>query len=240
MIVSKHGKSLTVVDRQKLPNALLDIFLEDARKTFGKTNRFCAAITPEVPISFIEDLGDKFKASLLPAERVHIFFTDTRCCLHNTQADVPARSLFTSENVHNICSECGNCMATASRYEQTIRTFANSGDGHVPRLDLIALEMDENACVASLFPGSFTFFENTELTRVSHFRDNKGTRITLTHPLIMAASHIVIFVTGTEKGPVLKKVLSGEKNELDCPVHALWPALDKITWLVDSQIAASL
>ena len=81
MIISKYGKSLTVVDRQEISNALLDIFLEDARKTFSRTNRFCAAITPEVPVSFIEDLGDKFKASLLPAERVHIFFTDTRCCL---------------------------------------------------------------------------------------------------------------------------------------------------------------
>lgn len=247
MIENKDHRSLTVVDRQDLSGMLLDIFLEEARKTFAASNRFCAAITPGTPASFIEHLADKFDSYLLPAERVHLFFTDTRCGLRDKGvadlAKLPvsfARSSFASENVHSICGECGNCMATASRYEQTIRTFVGGKDEHVPRFDLIALEMDENACVASLFPGSYAFYENMELTRVSHFKDSKGTRITLTHPIIMAASRIVIFVTGAEKAPMLKKVLSGERNELDYPVHALWPVLDRITWLVDSQIAAAL
>ena len=240
MIENKDYRSLTVVDRQGLSGMLIDIFLEEASKTFTASDRFCAAITPGTPASFIERLADKFDSCLLPAERVHLFFTDTRCGLHNTTAAVPARSSFASENVHSICGECGNCMATASRYEQTIRTFVGGKDEHVPRFDLIALEMDDNACVASLFPGSYAFYENMELTRASHFKDTKGTRITLTHPIIMAASRIVIFVTGIEKTAILKKVLSGERNELDYPVHALWPVLDRITWLVDSQIAAAL
>jgi 6-phosphogluconolactonase len=56
----------------------------------------------------------------------------------------------------------------------------------------------------------------------------------LTHPVITAANHLVILISGSEKAEILRDVLQNEPDEVKYPVHTLWPILDKVTWLVDS------
>ena len=70
--------------------------------------------------------------------------------------------------------------------------------------------------------------------------DEKLNRITLTHPVLRAASHLAILVSGPEKAGILKKVLISEPDEVQYPIHALWPILDRVTWLVDKEAAKSL
>jgi 6-phosphogluconolactonase len=70
--------------------------------------------------------------------------------------------------------------------------------------------------------------------------DEKLNRITLTHPVLCAASHLVVLVSGREKAAILKKVLTSEPDEVRYPIHALWPVLDKVTWLIDSEAARAL
>jgi len=62
----------------------------------------------------------------------------------------------------------------------------------------------------------------------------------LTHPVLRAASHLAILVSGPEKAGILKEVLTSEPDEVRYPVHALWPILNKVTWLVDKEAAKSL
>jgi hypothetical protein len=38
----------------------------------------------------------------------------------------------------------------------------------------------------------------------------------------------------------LKKVLTSEPDEVRYPIHILWPVLDKVTWLVDSEAAKAI
>jgi 6-phosphogluconolactonase len=67
--------------------------------------------------------------------------------------------------------------------------------------------------------------------------DQTVNRITLTHPVICAASQIVVLVSGTEKAKTLKAVLAGPPDEVRYPIHVLWPVLDKVIWLIDSPAA---
>ena len=62
----------------------------------------------------------------------------------------------------------------------------------------------------------------------------------LTHPVLRAASHLVVLACGPEKAEILGKILTGEPDEVRYPIHALWPVLDRVTWLVDSEAAKSL
>ena len=49
-----------------------------------------------------------------------------------------------------------------------------------------------------------------------------------------------MIVTCPDRNYVLVKVLTSEPDEVRFPIHTLWPVLDKITWLVDSQAAKLL
>jgi 6-phosphogluconolactonase len=47
-------------------------------------------------------------------------------------------------------------------------------------------------------------------------------------------------VSGTEKAQTLKTVFSIEPDPVLYPVHALWPVLHKITWVIDKEAASLL
>ena len=78
------------------------------------------------------------------------------------------------------------------------------------------------------------------LVSVVYALDEKLNRVTLTHPVLCAASHLAVLVSGEEKANILKDVLTSEPDEVQYPIHVLWPVLDKVTWLVDKEAAKSL
>jgi 6-phosphogluconolactonase/glucosamine-6-phosphate isomerase/deaminase len=51
---------------------------------------------------------------------------------------------------------------------------------------------------------------------------------------------LIVLVSGREKADILKEVLTSGPDEVQYPIHALWPILDKVTWLVDKEAAQSL
>ena len=112
--------------------------------------------------------------------------------------------------------------------------------GQLPKFDLIVLGMGAEGHTGSLFPNSYAPFDTEDLACVVYVLDEKLNRITLTHPVLRAASHLVVLVCGQEKEGILKTVLTSEPDEVRYPIHVLWPVLDRVTWLVDSTAAQSL
>ena len=90
------------------------------------------------------------------------------------------------------------------------------------------------------YRGSYAPFDTHNIACVVYVLDEKLNRITLTHPVLCAASHLVVLVSGPEKADILKEVLTNEPDEVRYPIHTLWPALDKVTWLVDRDAAKYL
>ncbi|MCP4256359.1 MAG: hypothetical protein GY774_02400, partial [Planctomycetes bacterium] len=68
----------------------------------------------------------------------------------------------------------------------------------------------------------------------------RHTRITMTHPVLYAASQIAVLVSGQEKAEILREILTHEPNITRYPVHALWPVLDKVTWIIERDAAKFL
>jgi 6-phosphogluconolactonase len=144
------------------------------------------------------------------------------------------------ENVHRIPTEDSDSKFAARRYENTIREVFALRRNQLPSFDLIVLGMGVEGHTGSLFPNSYAPLDKDSLACVVYLLDEKLNRITLTHPVLRAASRLAVLVSGQEKAAVLKEVLTSEPDEVRYPIHVLWPILDKVTWLVDSQAAKLL
>lgn len=236
---------VVAADPQKLAQEALKLFVRDARKAIETRHRFCAAISRHTPTTFFELLGNPRQRMALPWDKTHLFWVD-QCCgqpcgspdmggnNYNLAASafVPKVSI-PAENVHTICSENCNCGFVASIYEQTIYNVVRPRKNGIPQFDLIVLRMYEDGHIASLFPDTYTFFDTKDLVRVIYFMDGRHTRITLTNPVLCAAFHIVVLVCGEVKSAILRQVMTGKPDEVRYPIHAVWPVLDRITWLVE-------
>jgi len=238
-----------VRDPDVLAQRSAEIFVADARKAIGAKSAFHVAVSGgHTPKHFFELLGEMPQASSLAWDKIQLFWVDERI----VDADSPlsnyklaadtflAKVPIPQENVHRIPTECGDFEAAARSYEETIRKVFDLEPGKLPELDLIVLGVGGDGHTGSLFPGSYAAFDTEDLACAVYVLDDDPSRITLTSRVLCAASHLVVLVCGQEKAEILKKILTSEPDEVRYPIHALWPVLDKITWLVDAAAAQSL
>ena len=228
-------------DSQELAQKTLKLFVVDARKAIETRRRFCAAISRDAPSAFFELLGTKPQSKALPWDKIHLFRVD-QCCSPRGSEDenhTASSSAFiyktgiAAENVHSICSGSRDCGFAAAIYEQTICNVVNLRENGIPRFDLVLLRMYADGHIASLFPDTYAFFDTKALVRIIYFMDSRHTRITLTNPVLCAALHIIVLVSGVDKAAILREVLAGEPDQVRYPIHAVWPVFDRITWLVE-------
>ena len=248
--IAKYTPRVEVVaDREQLANRSLEIFIHSANAAIKSKNIFYVAVsgghTPEL---FFELLGESQDAKSLAWEKIQLFWVDERCV--SPQSELSNYKLaadnflgkvpIPQDNIHPIPTEYDDFNVAARCYEGTLRRVFSLKEGQLPFFDLIVLGMGPDGHTGSLFPNSYASFDREDLACVVYALDNEINRITLTHPVLCAAAHLVVLVSGREKAAILKEVLSIEPDEVKYPIHILWPILDKVTWLVDSDAARAL
>ncbi len=247
---AKFKPNIEVVrDPDVLAQRSAEIFVADAHKAIGAKSVFRVAVSGgHTPEDFFKLLGEMPQANSLPWDNIHLFWVDERI----VDADSPwsnyklaadtflAKVPIPQENIHRIPTEYGDFEVAAGRYEEIIRKVFDLERGQLPEFDLIVLGVGSDGHTGSLFPGSYAAFDTEDLACAVYVLDDDPNRITLTPPVLSAASHLVVLVSGEEKAEILKKILTSEPDEVRYPIHALWPVLDKITWLVDAAAAQSL
>ena len=253
--VKKHKPNVQIVaDADAVARRCLEIFVAAAEAAIKTKNVFYLAISGgHSPQKFFELLGKDPVAKALDWNKTHLFWVDERYVPHDSPLSnykLAADTFLTKipipkGNVHPIPTDYEDFNSAAKQYEKTIRSVFRIKAGQVPKFDLVVLGMGADGHIGSLFPNSNASFDTTDLACVVYLLDQKlpdqtVTRITLTHPVLCAASQLVVLVTGTEKADILKEVLASQPDEVRYPVHALWPALDRISWLVDSPAAKLL
>lgn len=246
----KHKPNMEIVsDSEVLAQRSADIFIADAQKAIKAKNTFNVAISGgQTPKRFFELLGQLPQSHSLPWDKVHLFWVDERYVgpdspwsNYKLAADTFLEKVSIPEaNVHRIPTEYEDFKEAAGRYEQTIRNVFGLEHNQIPEFDLIVLGMGTEGHTGSLFQNSYAPFDTEDLACVVYVLDEKLNRITLTHPVLNAASHLVVLVCGEEKANILKEVLTVEPDEVRYPIHSLWPVLDKVTWLMDSAAAKDL
>jgi len=245
-----------VSDPEGLARRSVELFVADAQKAIRAKGVFYVAISGgRTPKRFFQLLGEvrqirpagpgKNDSAGLPWEKIQLFWVDERYVLPDspwsnyklaadtflTKVAIPA------ENIHRIPTTYSDFRAAARSYEETIRKVFELQENQTPVFDLIVLGMDIEGHTGSLFANSYAPFDKEDLACVVYALDERLNRITLTHPVLCAASHLAVLVSGKEKAGILKEVLTSEPDEVRFPIHTLWPVLDKISWLVDSAAA---
>ena len=236
-------------DPETLAQRSVELFIAEAQKAIKTKDAFYVAISGgHTPKRFFELLGEVPQANSLPWDKIQLFWVDERYVQPDSQwsnyklaADTfLAKVAIPEQNIHRIPTEYDDFKAAASCYEQTIREVFGLDEKQRPEFDLIVLGMGAEGHTGSLFPNSYAAFDTENLACVVYVMDEDLNRITLTHPVLCAASHLAILVSGREKAEILKEVLISEPDEVRYPIHALWPILDKVTWLVDKEAAKAL
>ena len=238
-----------VPDSENLALRGLELFIAEAEKATKARGIFYVAISGgNTPKRFFELIGETPTAKALAWDKIHLFWVDERYVPPDSQwsnyklaADTfLAKVEIPEENIHRIPTEYSDFKTAAQCYEETIRRVFGLQEKELPQFDLILLGMGAEGHTGSLFPNSYAPFDTEDLACVVYVLDEKLNRITLTHPVLCAASHLAVLVAGEEKANILKEVMTNEPDEVQYPIHTLWPILDKVTWLVDSQAAKLL
>ncbi|MHC4571143.1 MAG: 6-phosphogluconolactonase [Planctomycetota bacterium] len=249
-IAANYKPNVEVVsDPESLAHRGLELFVADAEKAIKAKNTFYVAISGgHTPKRFFELLSELPEAKALPWDKIHLFWVDERYVSADSKwsnyklaADTfLPKVAIPEENIHRIPTEYSNFKAAAQHYEETIREIFGLEEKQIPEFDLIVLGMGADGHTGSLFPDSYATLDTEDLACVVYVMDEKLNRITLTHPVLCAASHLAVLVSGEEKAGILKEVLTHEPDEVRYPIHTLWPILNKVTWLVDSKAAKLL
>ncbi|MHC5059618.1 MAG: 6-phosphogluconolactonase [Planctomycetota bacterium] len=226
-----------------LAKATLKVFIDSAAGAIRANGSFRVAISGgHTPERFFELLGNSPEAKAIQWNLVDIFWVDERCVPPDAEASNYKLAANTflgkvpvpADKVHRVQGEFKDYAKAVSEYESTIRRVFNLAKGQMPVFDLIILGMGADGHVGSLFRDSYAHFDTDDLVSAVYFADSNYSRITLTHPVLCAASKLLIQVSGEEKAEILREVLLGEPDEVKYPVHTLWPVLGKVTWVVDS------
>ncbi|GEM_PF-289017 len=149
----------------------------------------------------------------LPWERLRIFLGDERAVPEDhpdsnfrmVRETLLAGSTLQSEQVFRWETERGPDEAARVYAQALDREFA----GAPPCFDLVLLGLGEDGHTASLFPGSPALQVFDRATAANPLGPGKGSRLTLTLPVLNLARSAMFLVGGRAKASILRRVLAG-------------------------------
>jgi 6-phosphogluconolactonase len=133
--------------------------------------------------------------------------------------------------VFPIPTQAGDPAQDASQYEMQLHKLF---PGDWPQMDLIWLGIGEDGHTASLFPGTAALQVQDRWVTVG--QKDGDPRLTLTYPVLNQAAQVVFLVTGANKAPILKEVLTTQAH---LPCQSVNPR-GRLLWLLDVAAAAQL
>lgn len=223
--------------------AALEGFARQSQKAISERGVFHVALSGgATPMRFFALLGDTEIGRSIEWEKVQIFWVDERCVEPDAEASNYAMAARTfldkvnipEENVHRVSGEFTDYAEAIAEYEETIRRVFGISKGEFPSFDLMILGMGDDGHIGSLFPNSYAHFDTDDIVTAVYLMSGDFNRITLTHPVICAAKKLFVLVSGVRKARILREVFHAEPDEVKYPVHSLWPILEKVDWIIDS------
>lgn len=140
--------------------------------------------------------------------------------------------------VHRIRGELGHEEAAAEYARELATAFPGGG---LPEIDLLLLGMGPDGHTASLFPGDDALGERDRLAVGVPVPGMAPLvpRVTLTLPVLDAASEVVFMISGEDKADAAARAF-GDAPSSDAPAGLVNPNPGELTVLIDPPAAARL
>lgn len=219
--------------------AVAESFADRAIQAVSERGRFSVALTGgSGPVRAYRLLGEEPLRSRIPWEGAHLFWGDERCVPpgHARSNFRMANEAFISRvpippaNVHRMRGELG-AEAGAAAYAGELAAFFGPG---VPRFDLIHLGVGPDGHVASLFPFTDALRERERPVTTNLHLPLGEPRITLTLPVLNAATRIELPVMGADKAAIVWAVLRGPIDPYRFPAQFVRPSEGEMVWMMDA------
>lgn len=236
--------SVSVYDsREVLSSAAAAFIYADTQKRLKEQERYFLALSGgSTPRALYSELAADY-ANKISWSDLEIYFGDERYVPHDHQqsnyrmADETLLShiAIPEEQIHPTPTDCGDIDECTARYIASLSHLPQRG--HAPCFDLVLLGMGDDGHTASLFPGSRPLLEVHQPAASAYIEKHGSWRITLTYPVLNAARRLLVLVTGKNKAPILKAVLTDP--ECDYPIAGIHNP-GGILWFIDSDAAEEL
>jgi 6-phosphogluconolactonase len=244
---SKLEKNVMIFDDEnQMLKFLVEKWEDIAHEGIERTGYFTAGLSGgKTPIVFYQKLAEWENKSPF-CKRTHVFLVDDRFVPFEDEDSnykmlretLVGKIPIPQENIHSIPTGKGSLEDSAREYEKELRGFFKVSEGQFPNFDLILLGIGEDGHTASLFPGSKALSERYHLTAAVAADERRHDRITLTLPVINHAEHVIFFVTGANKAPVLKKIIAGDDPSL--PASLVRPTSGNLLFVIDRKAGSQL
>jgi 6-phosphogluconolactonase len=127
----------------------------------------------------------------------------------------------------------------AEDYEDKVRSFFGGGTS-IPSFDFVFLGMGDDCHTASLFPESEAVNKMDRWVVSNYVEKLRANRLTMTFPLLNAASRVVFLISGESKAKALQTVLQGDYHPHKYPAQAIHPQKGELYFFVDRAAAKLL
>jgi 6-phosphogluconolactonase len=239
----------TYPNLETLSRAVAEQFVAMARRCTSEQQIFSVALSGgKTPQTFLKLLASPEFSARIPWENTHIFQVDERCVPPNHPesnygmireallSQVPGAAT----HFHRMKAEQEDLDAASAEYAQELKKTLPPAKGKAPRFDLIMLGMGPDGHTASLFPGSGAVAEKEWWVCPNYVEELQAYRVTLTYPVLNAASETFFVVSGSDKANVLRQVLEGPGNQDLYPAQGVRPEEGRVAWFVDEAAARLL
>ena len=196
---------------ESVAQSAANIIAKEARKAVAARGRFAFAVsgghTPWVMLRALATAD-------VPWPAVHIVQVDERVApaghldrnLTHLRESLLEHAPLSAGQIHDMPVESADLESAAAEYAASLRQIA----GSPPVLDLVHLGLGPDGHTASLVPGDPVLnVANADVAITGTYQGRR--RMTLTYPMINRSRQILWVVTGSEKIPLLNRLLDGDE-----------------------------
>jgi 6-phosphogluconolactonase len=201
-----------LADADAVAKKAAELIAAEARDAVAARGRFVMAVSGgHTPWVMLRALADQD----VPWKNVHIFQVDERVApegdadrnLTHLRASLLEHAPLPAGQIYAMPVEMTDLQSAAAKYAAELERIA----GAQPVLDLIHLGLGPDGHTASLVPGDPVLEVKDRDVAVTGVYQGRN-RLTLTYPVINRARLILWLVTGSEKVPMYKRLLTADQS----------------------------
>ena len=237
--ICKNSQDLYITAAQEIVQTALDACTKRGRF-------FWALAGGNTPRALYQLLSQDPYRQQMPWSRTWLFWGDERSVPleHSDSNYAMARHALLEhvpippQQIFPMQAQLSYIRENALRYQQYLNNTLTLNSQGIPQFDLILLGMGEDGHTASLFPRTAILQENQQWVAAVYVEKLNTWRLSFTYPLINAAHHVMILVTGRNKAPIVQTIMHNDPLAQNYPIYKIHKGAKHLRWLVDPEAAA--